>query len=83
LSLRAATLFLPDGKGSPFLFAQWRAKAGLLPLQSQAQLVDGGLGTQYFRSLWKGSFPLKPALPMEQIANNDGTGTDSFWNAFT
>lgn len=82
LTIRLGVLFLPDGKGSPLLFAQWRNKVPLQPVQSNAALVDGGLATKYLRDIWAAAFPLRPTMPWEPIANSDGTGTDAFWRVF-
>jgi hypothetical protein len=83
LSIRSAILFLPSGKASPFLLAQWRQRGPLAPIQASAILADGGLATAYFRSLWRAAFPIRPALPPGKVANPDGTGSDDFWNVFS
>lgn len=82
MTIRSAVMFLPSGKGSPLFFAQWRKREPLKPIQSTATLLDGGLATHAFRSLWKEAFPIRPPLPPEKLANADGTGTDAFWNVF-
>lgn len=75
-------MFLPNGKGSPLLFAQWRTKGAVQPIQSAAILVDGGLATRYFSSLWSASFPTRNPLPKAPLVNRDGTATDAFWEVF-
>lgn len=82
MSIRRAVLFLPNGKGTGILFAQWKTKAALTPIQATAILTDGGLSTNYFRTTWSNAFPSREPLP-ERIANKDGTGTDQFWQVFT
>lgn len=83
MTIRRAILFLPNGKGSPLFFAQWRNKGAAVALQSKAALVDGGIATRYFRDLWRAAFPARTPLPLDKIANRDGTGTDAFWEVFS
>lgn len=81
MSLRRNVVFLPNGKGTPFLFGQWRNKAPLKPLQSRNVLVDGGVASRYFDQLWREAFPSRDRLPAK-VGNPDGTGTDEFWSVF-
>lgn len=83
MTIRSAVMFMPSGKGSPMFFAQWRTKGPLKPVQAGAILVDGGIATHAFRSVWAAAFPIRPPLPAEKLANDDGTGTDAFWKVFT
>lgn len=83
MSLRSAVLFEPTGKATPFFLAQWRNRGPLAPIQSAAVLVDReGRATPGFRALWKAAFPVRLALPLQRIANPDGTGRDIFWQVF-
>jgi hypothetical protein len=79
--LRNAVLFLPNGKGSPLLFAQWRRRAPAKPIQSRNVLTDGGTPSRYFADLWREAFPTRRPLP-GKIAERDGRGTDEFWDVF-
>jgi hypothetical protein len=81
MSLRSAPVFDADGKGTPFLFGQWRRKAPLQPIQSGCVLTREGRPTTYFAALWRAAFPTREPLP-DQIAQKDGTGTARFWDVF-
>lgn len=81
MSIRRAILFLPNGKGSPTLFSQWRTKGPLKPIQTSNYLHDDGAPTRYFAQLWREAFPARRPLPA-RIANPDGTGTEAFWDVF-
>lgn len=83
MSIRRAVLFLPTGKGSPLLFAQWRVRTPAVPLQSRAVLIESGQASRYFRDTWTRAFPSREPLPQGKIAEVDGTGTDAFWKVFT
>lgn len=82
MSIRKAILFLPNGKGTGLMLAQWKAKSPLTPILASAILTDGGVSTNYFRTTWSNAFPTRNALP-ERVANKDGTGTTAFWEVFT
>jgi hypothetical protein len=79
--LRNAVLFMPDGKGSPLLFAQWRRRDPAKPLQVRIPLADRGAPTPYFEAIWRAAFPTRRQLP-GKVAEKDGRGTDEFWDVF-
>lgn len=81
MSLRNAPLFDAEGRGTPTLGGQWRAKGAAQPYQARAPLVErDGTATRYFREVWRVAFPTREPLPFERIAEADGRGTDAFWD---
>lgn len=84
MSIRTAVLFLVDGKPSPVLLAQSRAKGSRQALQADVPAADpqDGTATPAFRSWWTSAFPLRNPLPDEPVTNPDGTGSDAFWKVF-
>lgn len=81
MGLRSIRLFNPDGTGTPFLTAQWQQKAALQPYQPRNPLVTReGMATAYFTAIWPIAFPTRDPLPKERLAEDDGRGTDEFWN---
>lgn len=81
--MRAVVLFTPEGLGTPQLFGQWRQKGALRPIQAYAVLIDRqGGASAHFRQAWKAAFPGREPMPLDAVANRDGTGTDAFWDVF-
>jgi hypothetical protein len=82
MSIRNVVLFTPGGQATPTLFLQWRMREPAKYIRPAAILVDGGMATRYFRELWRLAFPDRRDMPLEPVANKDGTGTERFWDVF-
>lgn len=84
MSLRNNALFTGEGKGTPFLRAQWTKQGASQPFLAGSSLVtDEGLATRYFAALWRAAFPLREHLPIDvALAEDDGRGTTAFWDVF-
>lgn len=80
MSLRLSPLFDAEGKGTPLLFGQLRARTPVVPVQARAQLVARGFATTYLADWWRVAFPNREPLPKEQIADRQGVASDRFWN---
>lgn len=80
MSIRKASLFDGQGKGTPLLFAQLRQRMPLQPVQSRAVLVDGGFATRYFAEWARAAFPSRAPLPADRISDRLGVGSDRFWD---
>lgn len=84
MSIQTAPLFLVDGKPSPVLVAQSRAKGSLQALQASVPAADpkDGTATASFRAWWNAAFPTRNPLPDDPVTNPDGTGSAAFWKVF-
>lgn len=82
MGIRSIPLFV-SGKPTPFMQAQWKRRATGEPLQARtAYLEDDGSPKSLFRSLWAKEMPTRPHLPFEPVVDEQGRGTDRFWDVF-
>lgn len=83
MSIRSVPLFDRQGRATPFLLAQWRAKGAIQPLQAATVYLDAGkAGLPVLRGLWAKAFPDRDFLPFAPLANSDGTGSQRWWDVF-
>lgn len=83
MSLRSVPLFDRQGRATPYLMAQWRAKGGAQPLQAATVYLDAGKAAlPILRGLWSKAFPTRDFLPFAPLVDAEGLPTQRFWDVF-
>lgn len=73
-------ILFADGQPTYLLLSEWRNRDPRIPLQVVPVLSADRRPLVEFRGIWRAAFPDRKPLPDESLADDDGRGTEAFWD---